>query len=185
MNDNRYIPKKVLRLNVGYLLAEGPGRSRVNELDIPSTIRVAEDLTLDFLRGAVTMSRTSRGILVQGTLETRLLAECDRCLDDALVPLAVPIEELYVYPPEPGAEFTIDDSGIMDLAPLVREEVLLALPKHILCQPECKGLCKECGANLNDGPCECDAEPIDPRFAALKAFRDQLNSQETHAQRKN
>lgn len=175
MNDAHYIPGKVLKLNVGYLLNEGPGHSRENELDIPSTLRVADDLTVDFLRGKINMSRTSRGILVQGTLSTQLRGECTRCLDDVTIPLEVPVEELFVYPPEPDAAFIIDDSGIMNLAPLIREETLLAMPKHVLCRPDCAGLCPTCGANRNEGACDCDQDVIDPRFAALKALRDKTD----------
>jgi len=175
LNDAHYIPGKVLKLNVGYLLNEGPGHSRENELDIPSTLRVADDLTVDFLHGKIVMSRTSRGILVQGDLHTQLHSDCIRCLEDATVTLDVPIEEIFVYPPEPDAAFVIDESGIMNLAPLVREETLLAMPKHVLCRPDCAGLCPTCGANRNDGPCDCDQDVIDPRFAALKALRDQMH----------
>jgi uncharacterized protein len=176
--SNHYIPARVLKLNVGYLLSEGPGHTRENELDIPSTLRIADDLTVDYLRGKVVMSRTSRGILVQSVLDTSLPAECVRCLDEAQVTLEVPVEELFVYPPEDGAAFVIDDSGILDLAPLIREEVLLAMPAHILCRPDCLGLCPQCGANRNDGPCDCDLDTIDPRLAALKLLQQQLKGNE-------
>lgn len=176
MNDTHYINSKVLKINVGFLLSEGAGNNRDNELDIPSTIRVADDLTLDYLYGPLRLSRTSRGILVQGTLQTQAQAECGRCLEETVVQLEVPLEELFIYPPEPGAEFVVADDGILDLAPLLREEVFLVTPQHILCKPNCAGLCLDCGANLNEGPCECDKEVIDPRLAALKILNDQLNA---------
>jgi uncharacterized protein len=176
LNDSHYIPSKVLKLNVGFLLNEGPGYSRENEFEIPSALRVADDLTVDYLRGKIVMSRTSRGILVQGRLHTQLQNECTRCLDEVTLRLDVPIEELYVYPPEPDAAFVVDDSGMMNLAPLVREETLLALPKHILCRPDCAGLCPTCGTNRNEGSCDCEQDTIDPRFAVLRALRDQTNT---------
>ncbi len=178
MNDTHYINNKVLKINVGFLLSEGPGHHRDTEFDVPETLRVAEDLTLDYLRGVLRMTRTSRGILVQGTLATRFQTECARCLEDATIALDVTLEELYVSPPESGAEFVVMEDGNLDLAPLLREEVITATPLHTLCRPECAGLCLECGANLNDGPCECDQRPIDPRMAALLVLKDQMNMPE-------
>jgi hypothetical protein len=70
-----YVNSRVLKFQVGFLLADGGGHSRDSELDIP-TLRVADDMYLDYLRGNLRFSRTSRGILVQGTLHTSVLAEC-------------------------------------------------------------------------------------------------------------
>ncbi len=173
MNDthNGYVNNRVLKLQVGFLLSEGVGQSRETEFDVPR-LRVADDLTLDYLRGTLRLSRTSRGILVQGTLDTAIEGECSRCLDHASVQLEVPIEELYVYPPRPEADFTVADDGILDLTPLLREEIILDTPMGVLCRPDCAGLCPTCGKNLNEGPCDCDRDEIDPRLAALKALKD-------------
>lgn len=178
MNDHHegYINNRVLKLQVGFLINETGGYSRDTEFDIPSRLRIADDLTVDYLRGTLHLSRTSRGILVQGELASRRHAECGRCLDEVTVELETPIEELYVYPPEPDAEFTVADDGILDLAPLLREEMLLGMPINVLCKPDCAGLCPNCGQNLNDGPCDCGQDDIDPRFAALKALKDDLNN---------
>jgi len=130
---------------------------------------------MDYLRGTLRMSRTSRGILVQGSLDTSLRAECGRCLTDTTVEMTIPVEELFVYPPEPDAESTVADDGILDIAPLLREEIILATPLGILCKPDCAGLCLTCGKNLNEGPCDCETEQIDPRLAGLQALKDQLS----------
>ncbi|MEP7288491.1 MAG: DUF177 domain-containing protein [Chloroflexota bacterium] len=174
MSDNHtgYITNRILKLQVGFLLSEGlVGQSRDVEFDIP-VLRVADDLTLDFLRGKLHLSRSSRGILVQGTLETQVNSECKRCLEDTSVELTISIEELFVYPPEPGEPSTLTDDGILDLTPLLREEIILNTPIGNLCKPDCAGLCLTCGKNLNDGPCDCEAEDINPRFAMLKSLKD-------------
>jgi uncharacterized protein len=173
VNDhpNGFVNKRILKMQVGFLLSESAGQSRETEFDVP-TLRVAEDLMLDYLRGTLRLSRTSRGILVQGTLDTAIQGECGRCLDTASVELEVPIEELFVYPPTPDADFTVAEDGILDLAPLLREEIILDTPMGVLCRPECAGLCPTCGKNLNDGPCDCDRGEIDPRLAALKVLKD-------------
>ncbi len=171
-----YVSNRVLKFQVGYLLSEGKGHSSDVELDVPR-VRVADDLMLDYLRGSLRFSRTSRGILVQGHLQTCFQAECNRCLSEVLVPLAVSLEEIFVYPPEPGSEFTVDDTGVLDLAPLLREEIILDIPLGVLCRPDCAGLCPECGHNLNDGPCECSPGATDPRLAGLQAFKDKLSGE--------
>jgi uncharacterized metal-binding protein YceD (DUF177 family) len=60
------------------------------------------------------------------------------------------------------------DEGWLDLRQPLREQILLTLPMHPLCRPDCKGLCSTCGHNLNEGPCNCSTEEIDPRLADLK-----------------
>jgi uncharacterized protein len=160
-------------MQVGFLLNEGVGQSRDTEFDVP-TLRVADDLTLSYLRGTLRLMRNSRGILVQGTLHTGVHGECARCLTESSVELDVPVEELYVYPPQPDAEFCVADDGILDLAPLLREEIIVDTPIGVLCRPDCAGLCPNCGKNWNEGPCECEREETDPRLAALKALKEEL-----------
>ena len=168
--NGSYVSNRVLKLQVGFLLSEGVGKSVDMEFDVPS-LRIDDDLTLSMLQGQLHLSRTSYGILVQGDLQTTLTAECRRCLDEVNFTATLPIEEIFIAPPRSDAEFTVADDGILDLVPLVRQETLLAIPLSILCKPDCAGLCATCGANLNDGPCDCVPD-IDPRFAALKALKD-------------
>ncbi len=175
MNEphNGYINKRVLKIQVGFLLNEGVGQSRDMEFDVPR-LRVADDLTLHYLRGSLRLMHNSRGILVQGTLHTSIQGECARCLSDISVELDVPIEELFVYPPQPDAEFCVADSGVLDLGPLLREETILDTPIGALCKSDCAGLCPNCGKNLNEGPCDCERNEIDPRLAALKALQEEM-----------
>ena len=58
----------------------------------------------------------------------------------------------------------------LDLAALVEEQALLMIPQTIHCREECRGLCAACGADLNEGPCGCKAEPAAHPFAAMKDF---------------
>ena len=79
------------------------------------------------------------------------------------------LTELYHYPPEsaPPDSPTIGVDVHLDLGPEVREDFLLSIPMHAVCRPDCKGLCPQCGANWNEGPCDCREEQIDPRLAVL------------------
>lgn len=170
-----FVNARVLKLNVGHLIAAGPGHSQETGFDIP-VLRLDDDLIVEYVRGPLRLSRNKEGILVQGDLEIGLERECYRCLDPVSQSVAIHIEELYSYPITAGVEFAINEDGILDLAPLLRAEVWIVAGRGVLCRDDCKGLCPECGANLNYGACTCDLDNIDPRLAGLKALLD--NSEE-------
>ena len=168
---NGYVSNRVLKLNVGFLLADGPGHIHESAFDVPA-VRVSEDVDLAYVRGTVRLSRTKEGVLVQGQLELGVEDECLRCLDPVSCNVPITLEELYSYPPSHKVEFSIGDDAILDLAPLVRAEAMLAVAGGILCKPDCKGLCPECGANLNHTTCNCADQAVDPRLAQLKELLD-------------
>jgi uncharacterized protein len=165
--NNGYISNRVLKINVGFLLSSGAGHHHDSVFDLPA-VRVAEDLTLDYIRGPLRLSRTTEGILVQGKLEVGAEDECYRCLDPVTLNVTVEIEELFAYPPSAAAEFSLHEDAILDLNPLLRAEVLLETARGVLCRPDCKGLCPTCGVNWNTTSCTCADEQIDPRLAGLK-----------------
>lgn len=167
-----YLSNRVLKLNVGFLLNDGPAHSKDSVLDIPA-VRVADDLILDYIHGPLRLSRTKEGILVQAQLHAGVPDECHRCLDPVKRDINIDIEELFAYHSRVEAEFHIDDDAILDLGPLVRAEVLIDSSHRVLCSDGCKGLCPECGTNLNHNECDCDRDDIDPRFEVLKKL---LNS---------
>jgi uncharacterized protein len=168
---NGYIGNRVLKLNVGFLLSAGPGHNHETAFDVPA-IRVADDVDLAYVRGPLRLSRTKEGILVQGKLHIGVEGECYRCLDPMLRDVEIELEELYAYPTPKDSEFSLSDDGILDLAPLLRAEALIEDARGALCRPDCKGLCPECGANLNDAPHTCDHKDVDPRLSGLKHLLD-------------
>lgn len=176
-HDHHFVHPRVLKFNVGFLLAQGAGNQREVEVDLPR-VRVADDVELDFLRGKLVFSRNSRGILVQGSLDTHVLTECSRCLEEMFYPVTLDVEELYAYPPSPEVQYSVEETGNLDLAPLLREEAILAVPMGMLCRPDCVGLCPHCGKNLNEGPCDCVTEDLDPRLASLRDVLDQRRDRE-------
>jgi len=167
---NGYVSNRVLKLNVGFLLGIGAGNQHVTEFDVPP-VRVSEDVDLAYLRGELRLSRTKEGVLAQGELHLGIESECYRCLTPLNRDVIIEVEELYSTQPN-GAEFNIEDDGVLDLAPLLRAEAIIADERGVLCREDCQGLCATCGANLNDGDCGCDDEAIDPRLAALKQLLD-------------
>jgi uncharacterized protein len=163
-----------LRFNFGFLLEADFGTSRLIELDYPS-IRLSEDVTLTPLRGSFTATRTTEGIYIQGQLTSSTSLPCVRCLEESIIPLDIELDDLFFYPPQtaPEGEYRVGDDGMIDLGPLVRELSLLGIPIKVLCRPDCRGLCQECGQNLNEGDCDCPEVDIDPRLAALQQLLDQ------------
>lgn len=162
-----------LRFNFGFLLEANPGTSRFVELDYPSII-LEDEVLLEPLIGEFQAIRNSKGIYITGKLDSNIETECARCLTP--VPLAIKIEldDLFYHPPHtaPPGEFAVGEDGFIDLAPLVRQMSLLAIPMQHFCREDCKGLCVNCGQNLNEGSCQCEADEIDPRLSILRNLLD-------------
>jgi uncharacterized protein len=128
----------------------------------------------------VQATRAAEKVRLVGSMKATVAFECDRCLS----PLSAKVEQsfdlLYLPPLGVGEEHELHDDDLstafyqgqaIDLDDLVREQVELALPMTRLCSAECRGLCVECGANLNRGECACAIEQVDPRWAALKDLK--------------
>jgi DUF177 domain-containing protein len=118
---------------------------------------------------------------VKGRLTTTLELSCSRCLDQFEVPVDAAFELRYV-PQSANAgegerEIADDDlatayygDGILDVIDLLREQFQLALPMKPLCSDACRGMCPQCGTNLNRTECACRPQWEDPRLAPLKSL---------------
>jgi uncharacterized protein len=117
-------------------------------------------------------------VVVRGRVKGPLEQECRRCLrpvkgkfdeEITLVFDADATEE----ESDGGEAFVFDpSSGNLDISEAVRGEVILASNPYVVCDPECKGLCPRCGANLDEEPCDCAAREIDSRWEALRGLKD-------------
>lgn len=164
-----YLPSRVLKLNVGFLM-DGHTNSKDIPMDLPR-VQVDDELMLESVVGELRISRTKEGLLVQGDLQIGVVGECYRCLDDVARQLSVHIEELYATSNELSAEeaeFHIYDDGQLDLAPLLRAEVLIQTTRGLRCEDE--AACTERMQNLEE---QAGIDHIDPRMAKL---RELLNS---------
>ncbi|MGN6475325.1 MAG: YceD family protein [Mycobacteriales bacterium] len=113
------------------------------------------------------------GVLVTADVELAVAAECGRCLDPLELELVAPVQELYAYEPDPEDDESPTVSGdTLDLEPVVRDAVVLALPLNPLCDPDCLGLCPACGARLADVEPDHAHDEVDPRWAALALLKD-------------
>lgn len=127
-----------------------------------AVVRPGSDMEL-----ALRFEAVVEGVLVSGTASVTVVGECARCLDAVEWDETVPFTELFLHEPGPEEEeLPVLDGDHLDLEPVVRDAVVLALPLAPLCRPDCPGLCVECGARMADDPTHTH-ERIDPRWAAL------------------
>ena len=121
-----------------------------------------------------------RVIHVEGTVDAVLRENCDRCGEPVSLALHCGFSEDFSNVAEKIKEEDADgESDIhffrgdeIDLFPYVEQCIYLNKPMKTLCRPDCKGLCPQCGANLNEKECSCDKSPIDPRLAVLADLLD-------------
>ncbi len=151
---------------VNRTLEQGP----IKEYRVSGPIRV----TLSYYRAGT-------DLFFQGRLAALTEADCARCAEEftaanerrfrfILVPKAVGDDGRNTLRTE-DLEFSVYGGEEIDLAPLIREQLLLALPTRPLCREECRGLCPLCGANLNNARCDCRPETFDPRLAVLRSLK--------------
>jgi uncharacterized protein len=118
---------------------------------------------------------------LEGTARTELELPCSRCLEPFRMAVNAAFDLRYLPASEMATETEreVQDEDLetsyyrddqIDLNELLREQFYLALPMKPLCQEDCKGLCAECGTNLNTGSCDCAPVWEDPRLAALKGL---------------
>jgi uncharacterized protein len=109
-----------------------------------------------------------------GRLDGTVTMDCRKCLTEVTRDVAEDAHFLFAPTDDPTVNddpdvFTYDPGAHkIDLRPAVREGWLLAVPFFVDCREDCKGLCPTCGADLNDGPCECEHVTIDPRWDTLR-----------------
>lgn len=181
-----------LIFNVAQLLKEQIGATRRLELSTPLLMLddgsslgdegmelIARDLT-----GQAKVTKLKEGVLVQGDVEARVNMECSRCLDRFEVPVEAGLEEQFepTVDVESGATvhradstetdgaFEIDPNHMMNLGEPIRQALLVALPMKPLCREDCKGICPQCGHNLNEAECGHTDEVLDERWAGLRAL---------------
>ena len=140
-----------------------------------------------------------RAIYVTGVVEGTAIRQCVRCLKGFDDPLAFSLRVVYERETKvttvakrvdvrkkqttmlsDGAEEERNDDlyyftgDHLELAPMLREQLILASPMHPLCSEECRGLCAHCGKDLNEGPCRCAAEPAGSSFDVLRNMKEKL-----------
>ena len=170
-----------LVLDVSELVAR-PGASRGvrGEFRVPGlttalgSVGDDEPVVVDVVADAV-----SEGIAVTGTVSATAHLSCSRCLIGYDQTVVQPVDETYYFGGE-GEERDGYDvvNNHIDLEPMLRDVIMLALPTRPLHDENCRGLCAICGADLNRGDCGHDRTPVDLRWAPLEALRGALTEPE-------
>jgi uncharacterized protein len=125
------------------------------------------------------LESVTEGVLVTGTVTAPLRGQCGRCLDPVAEELVLDVVELFAYAHSTTDETTEQDEvhrvegELIDVEPVVRDAVVLALPWTPLCRADCAGLCPTCGQRLDDLPAAHAHDVIDPRWAALARFAEE------------
>ena len=161
-------PRKPFRINVGFIIHEEVGYSHRIPFELEKV--KLDDLELQNLTGEVTIDRTPQGLVVQGKFSAETQLECVRCLKEFKYPLEWEFTELYAFSKKSVSEtgLLLPDDAHIDLAPLLREYALLEIPIKPLHDPDCKGLCIECGQDLNIKDCGHSQNLDDSPFSVLK-----------------
>lgn len=161
--------RKPLRLNVGFLVNQETGYVHEIPFDF-ETIRVAEDLELRGFNGTLHISRTPQGLLFSGEFSSRLDVECVRCLRTFDATVHWELTELFAFNEKSVTEsdLILPEDAQVDLAPIVRDYALTEVPINPIHSPDCKGLCIECGQDLNVVDCGHSQDDNNSPFAALK-----------------
>ncbi len=163
-------PLHLLRVNARELLRT-PGSIREIDAEVDAEAlgiddeRVAGPVVVD-----VDAVSSIDGVVVTGQITVAWAAACRRCLAEVSGRVVVDVEELYQDEALDEEAFVIEGDQI-DLAPAVREHVLIELPDGPLCRADCAGICPICGIDRNERSCDCDTSVRDDRWAALDDLR--------------
>jgi uncharacterized protein len=131
------------------------------------------------VEGTAELAISTMEIRVRGRLKVRMEADCDRCLEQVDFPIDIDFELSYVpasslgEDEEVGLEVMDTQAGFyegvgLELADVLREQILLTLPMQRLCRQDCRGICPVCGQNRNQALCECHEESRDDRWMKLR-----------------
>jgi len=173
------------------------GLSLVGEVTAEELDLTGEDALLSGpLAVSLDLTNIEGLVAVTGVLEGTIVRECVRCLQEYEDSLAFSIRAAFLQEPkstprhpkridlrkgraeveEAESEDELDDQyhyqgNQLELAPMLREHVILSAPMQPLCSDDCAGLCSQCGKNLNEGPCQCAKEPSIPKFRVVQSMK--------------
>lgn len=174
--------------NVAQLLKEGIGATR--QIQISGDLLDIDEYNMGptHVEGQALFLRTETGILVTAHVCVNLVQVCRRCLELTRREICFDLEEEFVpsidirtglrlpIADKDSPELVIDEHHILDLTEVLRQHVVINGVGFGLCREDCKGLCPQCGHNLNLGPCRCMSSDIDPRLAILGQLLDEDDS---------
>lgn len=168
----------MLRVNLGQLRREG-------FVEVEVTVASDDDLWKETdLAWAGDVKLTLRAsyagtgeVVARGRIAGTLVQECRRCLERVDTGFEKELTMVFVDDAdedEDGGAYALEPVGEeLEVGNAVREEVVLAVNPFVVCKPECRGLCPQCGQNLNERSCDCTTDEADPRWAALRKLKSE------------
>jgi uncharacterized protein len=150
-------------------------------LDIADEENIESDIIHSPVQIQLRVDKVGAEVMIRGNLTAEADLQCSRCACDFHSVLTIPVDAVY-HPVEElkgdeNHEVASDELNIdfysgdeFDIHSLINEQVMLALPMKPLCSDICKGICPECGTDLNTGTCTCSTHTVDPRLEVLKKY---------------
>jgi uncharacterized protein len=167
-----------------YAEVREPHGTAVCDIDAPPP-EGSGDEWIGHVVGRIQLTNVGKTIRAQGCLTGTARVPCSRCAKPVDVPVEIEIEDECAlseidqpasYEADPESEdvepVPILDDDVLDLSELVRQNLVVSLPPVPLCSPDCRGLCPQCGQDLNVAQCSCGEERIDPRLEKLRELLD-------------
>lgn len=180
--DTRELGRRAGSMKALRFTVEAPADLGVTMIAVPAGSEIDIDCRIESVMD---------GVLITGTADVQVVGECSRCVEPLSYDIQVDLQELYEYPEtdnrgrvvhndeeELVEELPKLEDDLLDLEPTLRDAVVLALPPNPLCQPDCLGLCNDCGANLNDDP-DHKHDSVDPRWSALSDLATKISSDDS------
>ena len=194
--DQMLVPLREIPCHRAISLPNAFVRSTISALPIRAALeRSADDPNAGQAEANVELYAESSNVFARGTITGWLEVACSRCIGTVRVPVAetlnitflprsqVPVEDAQeledVRDTEEPASFAdaLEDLDVypydgeqLDLTALLRDQLVLAVPYAPLCQDDCRGLCNQCGTDLNQTTCNCEPG-VDPRLASLRTLK--------------
>ncbi|MDE2662910.1 MAG: DUF177 domain-containing protein [Gemmatimonadota bacterium] len=170
------LPNPAEPARIGLAGLDGGPIERAFRVETPGESLGALPLPFEYVDVEVELRRADgAAVRARGTLGARATVECRRCLEPTRVRVRARWEALYrppgrVTPGEEGVWALDADSGEVDLAGPIREELWVRAPAWVECSRDCPGLCPACGARLGEQACRCPPPEPDARWAALEGL---------------
>jgi len=156
-------------------LRSGDRHERTYPLDLEPVLLGGVEYEILLANGVdVSVDRVAGGFLVTVAADAKAYGPCARCLGEAVLKVRAEQQEFAPTARDGWEESEFSafiEELVVDVSGLVREAVVLALPPQVVCSPECRGLCPQCGRNLNNATCECAAQEVDERWGRLRDLR--------------
>jgi len=169
-------------LDIANLLQKSGNRETVSETWTPEQLDLQNDLYSigDSLEVSLLLYNAAGIIEVEGHYGGILEYYCNRCLEEMTSQLNGDVDARF-YPPDRDVSEVVEDTDqedlfvgnytvdeTIDVGTVIREDIVLNRPMQVLCRSDCKGLCPECGQNLNEYDCGHDQQSVDPRLSKLQ-----------------